>query len=89
MIPLSDRWLKELSEQPEAGIGYQVVSIILKDDRRYDRVVIDSGFVTKVKGMHEIPFKEEDVHKILVIHDMNKHDPTYNANTNAIILRWS
>lgn len=69
MIPLSDRWLKKLTDQPETGMGYQVVSIILKDGQRYGRVVIDSGFVAKIKGMHEIPFKEEDIHQIFVTHD--------------------
>lgn len=69
MILLSDRWLKELTEQPETGMGYHVVSIVLKDGRRYDRVVIDSGFVTKVKSMHEIPFKEEDIQQIIATHD--------------------
>lgn len=50
-------------------MGYQVVSVILKDGKRYDRVVIDSGFVTKIKDMDEIPFQETDTQQIIITHD--------------------
>jgi hypothetical protein len=69
MIPLSAKWTKELASQPETGMGYQIASIVLKDGRRFDQVVIDSGFITRVKGMETIPFSEDDIREIILTHD--------------------
>jgi hypothetical protein len=69
MIALSEKWAKTLLEQPEAGMGYQIVSIVLKDGKRYDRAVVDSGYLTRIKGLSGIPFKEEDIDQIIVTND--------------------
>lgn len=57
-------------------MGYQIVSIVLKDGRRFDQVVIVEGYVTQVRGFSDIPFVEDDVHEIVLTHD--KWD--FNAN---------
>jgi hypothetical protein len=42
-MKLSERWTKELTAQPETGMGYQVVSITLKDGRILDDIVITNS----------------------------------------------
>lgn len=69
MIALSQKWADKLLSQPEAGMGFQVVSIMLYNGKRFDRVIVDSGYVTRIKGIEGIPFKEEDIADIIVTND--------------------
>lgn len=69
MLPLSSKWIKKLTSQPETGMGYHVVSIILNDGHRFDQVVVNQGFITQIKSLKTIPFKEEDIKDIIVTHD--------------------
>jgi hypothetical protein len=69
LLALSKKWLTELLSKPETGMGYQVVSVLLKDGRRFDRVGVNSGYITRIKDMTEIPFAEEDIQEIIVTHD--------------------
>lgn len=69
MLQLSDKWGVKLVSQPESGMGYQVASVILKDGSRYDQVLIESGFITRIRGIKEIPFTEEAIADIVVTHD--------------------
>ena len=69
MIALSDKWAKVLVPQPETGMGYQIVSVYLKDGRRFDHVVIVGGTISSIKGDSIIPFQESDIDKIVVTHD--------------------
>jgi len=50
-------------------MGYQVASVLLKDGSRYDQALIESGFITKIRGRKDIPFREEDIAEIVVTHD--------------------
>ena len=50
-------------------MGYYVVSVILQDGRKFDQVVIDSGYIAKVRGYKDIPFQESDIREIKVTHD--------------------
>jgi hypothetical protein len=68
-IALSKKWARYLASLPETGMGYQVVSLILKDGRKFDQVVIDSGYVTRVRGYDEVPFAESDIAEIKITHD--------------------
>lgn len=69
MFALNDKWVDKLVSQPETGMGYHVVSVILNDGRRYDQVIVNGGYVTRVKGYENIPFNEEDISDIVVTHD--------------------
>ena len=69
MFPLSKKWYEKLSSQGETGMGYQIVSVVLTDGQRFDQVVVDSGYITKVRGRKDIPFSEEDIADITVTHD--------------------
>jgi hypothetical protein len=42
-----------IRELPESGMDYTVVRLVLKDGRTFDHVVIDSGFLSRVRGLAE------------------------------------
>ena len=63
------RFVDFFKQQPETGMGYWVVTAVLKDGRRYDQVVVNSGFVTRVKGHRDIPFAEREIDHFLVTHE--------------------
>ena len=68
-IALSSRWAKRLSTLPETGMGYQVVSVFLTDGRKFNQVVVDSGYITRARGYKELPFAESEIAEIHVTHD--------------------
>ena len=68
MLALSRKWIRKLIAKPETGMGYHIVSVVLKDGRRFDQAIVDSGFITRIKGMDSIPFSEADISKIIVTH---------------------
>jgi len=55
--------------QPETGMGYWVANVHLKDGRVFERVIIDSGYLTKVRGYDEIPFDEGEIDHFVVTHE--------------------
>ena len=69
MLQLSDKWAPILTNQAETGMGYQIVSVHLLDGRRFDGVVIDSGFITRVGRSVAVPFVEADIADIVITHD--------------------
>jgi hypothetical protein len=68
-LKLSSRWVNYLKSQPETGMGYQIVSVILKDGRRFDQAAIILPYIGGVRGFDDIPFKEEEIDQIIVTHD--------------------
>ena len=77
MMKLSDKWAPHLRSQPETGMGYQVVLIVLRNGQRHDQVLVESGVVTRIRGLREISFKEEEIAEIVVTHDAWRfsHEP--------------
>jgi hypothetical protein len=69
MLPLSGKWASKLAAEPETGMGYQIASIVLKDGKRFDWVVVVDGNVTRVRGVEGIPFSEDQIEQIIVTHD--------------------
>jgi hypothetical protein len=61
MLALSDKWGESFASIPETGMGYTVLSVILKDGRRFDRVCVNGGIVTKIGDSTSIPFAESDI----------------------------
>jgi hypothetical protein len=68
MLELSSKWAPILLGQPESGMGYQIVSVLLCDGRCFDRVTVVGGTITEVKGESNIPFNEEEIAEIKVSH---------------------
>lgn len=69
MISLPERWSGELASQPETGMGYQIVSVILHDGRRFDQAVVVDGAIAEIRGLADIPFAREEIAQIVVTHD--------------------
>ena len=69
MIVLTGKWAAELASKPETGMGYQVVTVVLKDGKRFDQVVVVQGQVSGIRGCKDIPFGEEDIGEIILTHD--------------------
>jgi hypothetical protein len=69
MIRLSGKWAAELAGKPETGMGYQVVTVVLKDRQRFDQVVVVQGQISGIRGRKDIPFGEEDIAEIILTHD--------------------
>lgn len=69
MITLSEKWAKKLTFKPETGMGYPVVSVVLKDGKRFDQVAVVEGRITGMRGRKDIPFTENEIAKIILTHD--------------------
>ncbi len=69
MIKLTKKWVKELISKPETGMGYQIVSVILKDGKRFDQIVVVEGQITQIRGIKDIPFTEDQIDQIILTHD--------------------
>jgi len=61
MLALSSKWAPFFKSVPETGMGYVIVSVILKDGSRFDRVCVVGGIITKVGDSASIPFSEADI----------------------------
>ena len=69
MIILKGRRVSELASKPETGTGYQVVTVILKDGKKFDQVAVVEGQIADIRGRKDIPFTEEEIAEIILTHD--------------------
>jgi hypothetical protein len=69
MIDLPLRFLHELREKPETRMGSQIVSVILSDGKRYDKVMVVEGRITRVGGMDRIPFSTDEIVEVILTHE--------------------
>jgi len=67
--PIPKECLALLKQAAETGIGYQIVSVELKDGRYFDQVVVSEGCIIEVRGHREIPFSVDEVASISVNHN--------------------
>lgn len=58
-----------LKQAAETGIGYQVVSLELKDGRHFDQVVVSECCIIEVRGYREIPFSVDEIASININHN--------------------
>jgi hypothetical protein len=68
LIPIPPESVGDMKHEKETGPGYQVVSVILKDGRRFDQVVASEGCIIAVRGHAEVPFAFHDVATAKVNH---------------------
>lgn len=68
LVPIPGPFVDHLKRATETGIGYQVVSVELKDGRSFDQVVTSEGCIIEVRGYEEIPFAPDDVISVSVNH---------------------
>ena len=75
LIPIPSRFVDQLKEAEETGIGYRVVGIKLKDGRSFYQVVVSDGCIIEVRGHRNIPFVSEEVASLAINHkDWNFRD---------------
>lgn len=72
MISLSEKWIRKLAAEPEAGMGYQIVSLVLNDGRHFDPVLVIEGRIAQISGRTDIPFTEEQVVELKVTNDKDQ-----------------
>lgn len=46
-----------------------MATIVLKDGSQFKQALIQSGYVTRIKGLAGIPFSEDQIAEIVVTHD--------------------
>jgi len=68
LVHIPPETIGELKLQTERGLGYQVVSVMLKDGRRFDQVVTSEGCIIEVRGYAEVPFTCHEVASQTVNH---------------------
>ena len=68
LVAVPSRFVDQLKQEGETGIGYQVVSVELKDSRCFDQVATSEGHVIEVRGHKQIPFASEDIASMKVNH---------------------
>lgn len=68
MLVLAARWSPILASQPETGMGYQVVSITLRDGRRFDNVTVVGGIISRLPATVPEWFSDEEIEDIVVTH---------------------
>ena len=60
--------MEKVRSLPETGMGYTVVRITLHDGREFGQAIIDSGWLTRVRGFADVPFAEPDIASISASH---------------------
>jgi hypothetical protein len=68
LVPIPSESVDQLKREKETGIGYQVVSVSLKDGRYFDQVVTSEGCVIQVRGYEGVPFLPDEVASVSVNH---------------------
>ena len=68
LVQIPCRFVDQLNQNNETGIGYQVVSVELEDGRSFDQVATSEGCIVEVRGYKEIPFAAEDIASVTVNH---------------------
>ena|ERR1700730_18587984 len=68
LIPIPSESIDQLKREKETGIGYQVVSVKLKDGRCFEQVVASEGCIIQVRGHKDVPFAPDEVESVRVNH---------------------
>jgi hypothetical protein len=55
--------------QPETGMGYTIVTTVLKNGKRFPQTIVTGGVVSRVRGFSVAPFSETDIDCFEVTHD--------------------
>jgi len=68
LTPVPPDSVAELKRNAETGIGYQVVSVTLKDGRCFDQAIASEGCIIQVRGYEDVPFAPSEVAQVRVNH---------------------
>lgn len=75
MRELPKKWSDYLQGKPESGMGYQIVTVTLRDGLKFEVAITDSHIIGPVRGYTGVPFAPEEIVDIEVIPDwrVRKH----------------
>lgn len=68
VVSIPSRFVGQLKNEKETGIGYQVVAVELKDGRSFDQVLASEGCIVEVRGFKRIPFSADEIAAVHVNH---------------------
>ena len=68
LVPIPRELADHLKRHGETGMGYQVVSVTLKDGKHFEQVVASEGFIIQVRGHKDVPFSSDDMANVDVNH---------------------
>ena len=68
LVPIPRESLEQFKREKETGIGYQGVSVHLKDGRHFDQAVVSEGCIIAVKGYEGIPFGPDEIELVTLNH---------------------
>jgi len=66
LIPVPPESANKLKEAKQTGLGYQFVSVRLKNGKHFEQAVVSEGHIIQVKGYREVPFSAEDLESVTV-----------------------
>ncbi len=64
LVPIPLESAEKLKKEKQTRLGYQFVSVKLKDGRRFEQAVASEGCIIQVKGQKDIPFTETEVESV-------------------------
>jgi len=59
------KWKEIVRALGETGMGYTVVTVTLADGAIYPQTLIDSGWLSRIRGAPGVPFTEQDIASII------------------------
>jgi hypothetical protein len=68
LVPVPSESADLLKREKETGLGYQVVSVKLKDGRRHEQAVASEGCIIQVRGYENVPFRANELESVRVNH---------------------
>ncbi len=71
VMQLPEKWVTFLLDQPESGMTYQILTVVLNDGRRFERVPYVEGRISLngIEGFWKVPFDSTDISDVIVTHD--------------------
>ena len=68
LVPIPPETVTSLKREKETGLGYKIVSVVLKDGTRFEQAVASEGCIISVRGFAEVPFEFNEVATVEVNH---------------------
>jgi hypothetical protein len=68
LVCISADKVKRLEGETSTDLGYQFVSVKLKNGQSFDPAVASEGCIIQVKGYRDIPFSDADVESVEASH---------------------
>jgi hypothetical protein len=64
LVPIPPESAEKLKREKQTRLGYQFVSVKLKDGRYFEQVVASEGCLIQIKAQRDIPFTEAAVDSV-------------------------